>query len=283
MKPRSPAVSGSSKSLQKALRVLLHLGDRGPEMGITQLARELDLNKATVYRFLSAMQKFELIEKNPVTDRYRLGVRLHDLGCRALEGRTLSGEAHHFLVELSRRCGESASIAVPGAGGIVCLDRVDSPDSIITARTPIGGHFPAHCTAIARVILAHLSTEEVWNVLRRNGMRRFTSRTIDNPNELLRVLDGTRRCGYASEHGELEIGLSGVAAPIFMRGTQVIAAVGVAGPCERFEGPEVERKITMVRDFAARISHALGRRASELPTPAIAPTYDPFFLGETKK
>ena len=268
--------AGSSKSLQKAMRILLHLGAVGPEMGITQLADELRLNKTTVYRLLNAMEKFELIEKNSQNERYRLGLKLHELGCRALESRSLQGEAHRFLVELSRRCNESVSIAVPGAGGIICLDRVDSLDNVITARTPVGGRFHPHCTAVGKAILAYLPDAEIAAVMKRNGMPGFTSNTIRKYSELLQVLDLTRHRGYASDTQELEKGLSGVAATIFMRGGQPIAAVGIAGPSPRFLQEELTSKIALVRDFAARISKALGRRASELPSPGRGSFYDPF-------
>ena len=59
---------GASKSLQKALRILLYLGENGPELGVTQLASGLSLNKTTVHRLLSAMKKFDLIEKNPLSN-----------------------------------------------------------------------------------------------------------------------------------------------------------------------------------------------------------------------
>jgi IclR family KDG regulon transcriptional repressor len=262
--------------LQKALRLLLHLGEYGPEMGITQLASELALNKTTVYRLLNAMQKFELIEKNPENERYRLGLKLHELGCRALESRSLRNEAHGFLVELSRRCNESVSLAVPGAGGIVCLDRVDCLDSIITARTPIGGRFQPHCTAAGKAILAWLPDEEIRAIMKRNGMPRFTSNTVSKLADLMYVLDLTRRQGYASDSGELERGLSGIAAPIFMRGSHLVAALGMAGPSGRFQLEELTQKIALIKDFAARLSRALGRRASELPVATRGTIYDPF-------
>jgi len=268
--------SGSSKSLQKALRLLLHLGEHGPEMGITQLARELALNKTTVYRLLSAMQKFELIERNPSNERYRLGLKLHELGCRALESRTLRSEAHGFLVELSRRCNESVSLAVPGAGSIVCLDRVDSLNSIVTARAPVGGRFQPHCTAAGKAILAYLPDEEIRAIIKRNGMPRFTSGTISKYSDLMNDLDLTRRQGFASDNGELERGLSGIAAPIFMRGSDLVASLGIAGPSGRFQLEELAQKIALVKDFAARISKALGRRASELPVATRGTIYDPF-------
>ena len=262
--------------MQKALRLLLHLGEYGPEMGITQLAGELCLNKTTVYRLLNAMRKFDLIEKNPATEKYRLGLRLHELGCRALESRSLRGEAHEFLVELSRRSNESVSLAVPGAGGIICLDRVDCLDSIITARTPIGGRFHPHCTAAGKAILAWLPDAEIHAIIKRNGMPRFTSATLSKMTDLLNDLDLTRRQGFASDHGELERGLSGIAAPIFMRGSDLVAALGIAGPSGRFQLEELAQKIALVKDFAARISRALGRRTSELPVATRGTIFDPF-------
>jgi IclR family transcriptional regulator, KDG regulon repressor len=273
---RRSQAPGSSKSLQKALRLLLHLAESGPEMGITQLANDLDLNKTTVYRLLNAMQSFDFIEKSPANEKYRLGLRLHELGCRALDSRTLSGESHTFLVELARRCNESVSIAALAGGNIVCLDRVDSRDAIIIARTPIGGRFQPHCTAVGKAILAFLPTAQMGEVVKRNGMPCFTSSTIVSYKALRLELELTRRRGYAVDSGELENGLSGIAAPVFMRGTDVVAAVGMAGPTPRFLGEEFAKRLPLIRDFAARISRAFGRRASELPVPRQGSFYEPF-------
>ena len=94
---------GPSKSLQKALRILLYMGEQSPEAGVTELASELGLTKATVHRLLNTMERFDLIERNVESERYRLGLKLHQLGSRAVESRTLRTEAHRLLVEMSRR------------------------------------------------------------------------------------------------------------------------------------------------------------------------------------
>ena len=268
--------SGSSKSLQKALRLLLHLGEKGSEMGVTQLAAELHLNKATAYRLLRTMQKFGLIEQNPSNERYRLGLRLHQLGCRALDSRRLHIEAHPFLVELARRSRESVSLAVRHETSILCLDRVDFPDCVISARTPVGGCFHAHCTAAGKAILAYLSIPEVRAIITQHGMHRFTSQTMDHYAPLWQNLDLTRHRGYATDHGESELGLTGIAAPVFMRGTHAVAALGMAGPTQRFSGDHFDPKVAMLKDFANRISRAMGRLTSELPVPVNRPYWDPF-------
>jgi len=248
------------------MRILIHLGEHGPEASLTQLSSGLALNKSTVYRLLSAMQKFHLVEQNPLNNKYRLGLKFHELGARALQARPLQSEARPFLVELARRSGESVSLAVPGAGGVICLDRIDSPTSIITVRTLIGERFPAHCTAVAKAILAWLPQREAYNVLFRNGMKLYTPLTIPSLRKLKIALDLTRRQGYATDHEELEKGLSGIAAPVLYKGSRIIAALGMAGPTLRFVGPDLEKKIPLLMDFAARLSKHLSRGPADFGT-----------------
>lgn len=253
-----PTAPGSSKSLQKALRILLHLGQNGPELGVTQLASALNLDKATVHRLLNAMEKFGMIERNADNERYRLGLKLHELGTKAVESRTLQSEAHRFLLEMSRRSHETVSLAVPGAGGVICLDRVNSAHTMITLRTSVGAQFPAHCTAVGKAVLAFLPDQEIDAVLLRNGLPRFTPSTLTRPADLRENLRQIRQRGYALDNQELERGLSGVAAPVLLAENRVAAAVGIAGPTLRFRGKELAQKIALVREIAAKLSSSLG-------------------------
>jgi IclR family transcriptional regulator, KDG regulon repressor len=255
---RKIAAPGSSKSLQKALRILVHLGQNGPELGITQLAAALNLDKATVHRLLNAMEKFGMIERNADNERYRLGLKLHELGTKAVESRTLRTEAHRFLLEMSCRSHETVSLAVPGAGGILCLDRVNSPDTVITVRTNVGAHFPAHCTAVGKAVLAFLPDQEINALLLRNGLPRFTPSTFTRASVLKENLRQIRQRGYAVDNQELERGLSGVAAPVLLAENRVVAAVGIAGPTLRFRGKDLAQKIALVREMAMKLSASLG-------------------------
>ena len=259
-RPRAGGEAGSSKSLQKALRILLCMGENGPEMGVTQLASGLSLNKTTVHRLLNAMEKFDLIEKDPEGDRYRLGLKLHDLGTKAVESRTLRTEAHRFLLELSRVSRESVSLAVPGPGGVVCLDRADSRDTVITVSTPIGSRFPAHCTAVAKAALAYLPESEVDAILSGARLTPYTPFTLTSLPKVKKNLREVVERGYAMDCQETERGLTGVAAPVRSREGRVIAAVGMAGPTPRFRGKELAQKIALTKQIAGKISASLGDR-----------------------
>jgi IclR family transcriptional regulator, KDG regulon repressor len=251
--------NGSSKSLQKALRILVYMGEQAPEAGVTQLASELGLTKATVHRLLNAMERFELIEKNAESERYRLGLKLHQLGSRAVESRTLRSEAHRLLLEMSRRSRETVSLAVPAPGGVVCLDRSDSPHTIIKVCTPVGAMFPPHCTAAGKALLAYMSDDDLNEIVKKNGQRQYTQFTITQLSDLKENLRLIRQRGYAVDHQELERGLSGVAAPVLTAHERVIAAVGIAGPTLRFRGKELAEKVSLVTEIAARLAMALGR------------------------
>jgi len=250
---------GSSKSLQKALRILIHMGEHCPEAGVSQLASELGLTKATVHRLLNAMERFELIERNSENERYRLGLKLHQLGIKAVESRTLRNEAHRLLLEMSRRSRETVSLAVPAPGGVVCLDRVNSPHTVINVCTPVGAMFPPHCTAAGKAILAYLTEEELQEVLRRSGLRQYSPFSISRLPDLKENLRLIRQRGYAVDHQELERGLSGVAAPVLGAHERVIAAVGIAGPTQRFRAKELAQKIALVTEIAARLSMSSAR------------------------
>jgi len=234
------------------------MGKNGPEMGVTQIASALNLNKTTVHRLLNAMARFELIEKNAESDRYRLGLKLHELGSRAVESRTLRTEAHRFLLALSRESHETVSLAVPGPGGALCLDRVDSPDTVITVRTTVGALFPPHCAAVGKAAIAHLPEREIDSILSISGLTRYTPFTLTHIEDVKENLREAASRGYALDQQELERGLSGVAAPVRTREGRVIAAVGMTGPTPRFRGKELAQKIALTKEIAAKLSASLG-------------------------
>ena len=259
---KSDTGPGSSKSLQKAMHILFHMGQHGPEMRIAEIASGLHLNKTTVYRLLNALERLDLVQKDPENERYRLGLKLHELGTKAVRSRTLQTEARRYLMEMARACNEAVSLAVPGAGGVVCLERFDSPRTMISVRTPVGALFPAHCSAAGKAVLAYLGEEDVHAILLKNRLTRYTAHTHTQIAELKNDLRRVRQRGYALDEQELERGLTGVAAPVISQDARVIGAVGIAGPTQRFQGKDLAEKIELVRMTARKIAANLGDRGS---------------------
>src|ERR1700688_2944708 len=246
-KQKSSVAAGSSKSLQKAMKILFYMGQHGPETRIAEIASGLHLNKTTVYRLLSALEGLDLVQKDPENEHYCLGLKLHELGTKAVRARTLQSEARRYLREMAHVCNETVSLAVPGAGGVVCLERFDSPRTMITVRTPVGALFPAHCSAAGKAVLAYLSEEDVDAILLNNRLTRYTVNTHTRMAEVKNDLRRVRERGYALDEQELEYGLNGVAAPVISQDARVVGAVGIAGPTQRFQGKDLAEKIDLVR------------------------------------
>jgi IclR family KDG regulon transcriptional repressor len=259
---KSALRAGSSKSLQKAMHILFYMGQHGPEMRIAEIASGLHLNKTTVYRLLSALERLDLVQRDPENERYRLGLKLHELGTKALRARTLQSESRRYLREMAHVCNEAVSLAVPGAGGVLCLERFDSPRTMITVRTPVGALFQAHCTAAGKAVLAYLSEENVDAIVLNNRLTRYTDHTHTRIADLKNDLRRIRQRGYALDEQELEYGLNGVAAPVISQDARVIGAVCVAGPTQRFQGKDLAEKIDLVKMTAQKIATNLGDRGS---------------------
>jgi IclR family KDG regulon transcriptional repressor len=261
-KQKSAVPAGSSKSLQKAMKILFYMGQHGPETRIAEIAAGLHLNKTTVYRLLSALEGLDLVQRDPENEHYRLGLKLHELGTKAVRARTLQSEARRYLREMAHVCNEAVSLAVPGAGGVVCLERFDSPRTMISVRTPVGALFPAHCSAAGKAVLAYLSEDDVDAILVNNRLTRYTEHTHTRMAELKNDLRRVRERGYALDEQELEYGLNGVAAPVISPDAHVIGAVGIAGPTPRFQGKDLADKVNLVRMTAQKIAANLGDRSS---------------------
>jgi IclR family KDG regulon transcriptional repressor len=255
---RITAVSapGSSKSLQKALRILLHMGQRSPNVGVAELASELGLNKSTVYRLLCAMEKFGLVERLPEGERYRLGLKLHELGTRAIESRNLRAEAHPFLMELAEKSGECVHLAVPSPRGAICLDQVESSTRFMV-RTPIGSIFEPHCSAIGKAVVAFMPDMELNHLLSSQEFTKYTAFTLTRVSDIKKDLRGVVKKGYALDRQETEMGINCIAVPLHLPSMRGAGAIGMSGPIHRFQGKALKEKIAMNKEIVARIAERL--------------------------
>ncbi|MCI0622094.1 MAG: IclR family transcriptional regulator [Acidobacteria bacterium] len=250
-----------NKSLAKAFRILDCLGAHGPELGVTEISVHLGMNKSTVHRLLSALERFGLVEQAQEREKYSLGLKLLELGNLAVQSRRLQAQAHTRLIEMSRRANETVHLALLSDGDVVYLDKIEANNSLVSIPSAIGRRLPAHCTGLGKVLLASLKEQELDELLGRRELTRFTDRTITSRRELRRELQQVRMQGYALDQGEAERGLHCVAAPVFDHQKRIAAAISISGPSVRFQGQELEQKIALVKETALKISQGVGYRS----------------------
>lgn len=243
--------------LERAMSLLDAFVPERPERGVSELARTLGLHRATVHRILSVLERLGCVEQLPESGRYRLGMKLIELGSRASAGLTLPTVAKPELEHLVRMTGETSHLmVVDGAEGLY-LEKVESTRPF---RMPsqVGRRLPLHCTGVGKALLAFLPEQEASRILRERGLPRFTENTITSTAALQRELARIRHRGYAVDREEAERGLRCVGAPIVGRDGTAVAAISIAGPAVRV-GPKSEARFArLVLAAAQRISRRLG-------------------------
>jgi DNA-binding IclR family transcriptional regulator len=202
-----------------------------------------------------------LLDQDRERDRYRLGMKLFELGNIVLANMDLHREARPFVDALTRQSGQAVHLAVFDGHRALVIHRADaSPEK--GQPTALIEQAPVHCTSVGKAILAFQSAATIDRVIS-VGLIRFTDATITDP-ELLRVeLDAVRERGYALDEGEHQPGVRCVAAPIRDQSGRVVAGISITGPFWRLPLSEVEGLAKVAIHYANAISLAVGYRPAQ--------------------
>lgn len=238
-------------AVTRALAVLDALAEDDAELGTNELARRTGINPSTVSRLLATLANAGLVEHVAGTGRYRLGLRLVQLGNLVLERRDLRTIARPQLRALVAITDETATLSVPGERNAVTIDFVQSPSSVQSVAQ-VGRPSVGHATATGKVMLAFAGRETPQSV------EPYTSRTITDRAALAEELDRVRARGWAQSVGEREEDLNAIAAPVWDSHGNLVAIVGVQGPSTRFTAKTMRAAVEPLREHSSTISSALG-------------------------
>ena len=243
-------------SVGNAARVLKAFTSRRREYGVSELARELDLSTSSVHRILATLKAENLVEQDPDSGRYRLGLAIYDLAAAVTAGFDLSHAILQPMAVLRNQTGETVHVAVLDGREVVYVERLDSPHTL-RIFLDVGRRNWAHCTGTGKVLLAHLPSNELDRLLDGWDLAPVTKKTVTDQTELRAELRRIRRAGHAINHGESEEDTISIGAPIRDRSGSVVAAMSVAGPENRMN-EDLQGVIQTVMSAASAASSRLG-------------------------
>jgi IclR family KDG regulon transcriptional repressor len=258
-KQRSRVKPGRLSSVTTALRLLKAFSEKDDEIGISTLSKRLGIAKSTVHRLAVTLVSEGMLEQDPESGKYRLGIALFGLGALVRRRMNVSTQARPYLFALREKTNETVHLAILDGSEIMYVYNLESSQAI-RMRSDLGVRKPAYCTAEGQAILAFQPAETVERIIR-EGLLPRTPQTITDPTRLMRTLDTIRQRGCAIEDEESEIGMRCIAAPIRNDAGEVVAAVAVAGPASRLSKKTIADFIPHVIESADRISARLGARA----------------------
>jgi len=247
------------KSVDRVLHLLEIMAEEKGEMELKDLSKKTHINTTTLYRLLQTLQSRGFVAQNPYTGRYRLGLKLLELGHAVVEQIELRRIALPFLEELTEKTGETANLVVLDEGEAVYIEKVESPASLRMFHR-IGKQAPAHATGVGKVLLAALPSEKVTEIIKSKDLCKLTENTITSPENLQKELEKIRKNGFAIDNEECEVGAKCIAAPIRDYTNQVVAAVSISGPSARLSEERLNELVKVVKEAAFKISQEIGYR-----------------------
>jgi IclR family pca regulon transcriptional regulator len=250
-------VASSSQSLERGLAMLSAFKPATPELGISDLARELGLTRSTSHRYAATLARLGYLQQNPQTRKYRLGPRVLDLGFSAINSMELRQISAPHLQQLSDETGRTVNMAILDGVDIVYIDRCRTSQQgqrEIDLDLHVGSRLPAYCTSMGKVLMAFLPTEERAALIDRVQFADRGPNTIATKSALAAELERVRERGVGVNNEELAYGLRSIAVPVWGSGGTVVAAINVA----------VHRSAGSIEELADRLSPTLRRAAAEI-------------------
>lgn len=242
-------------TVTKALQVLQAFTYEHPVLGVSELARRLEMGKSSVHRILSTLAEQGFVVKT-ADDRYRLGLKLHELGQQVVSSLELREVAHVPLEKLRNETGETVHLAVLEGSDVVYVHRIES-QATLRMFSRVGRRVPAHTTSSGKCLLAFGEEADVEEVIAA-GLPRVGPRTITSRSAFLQALKKIRADGFAVSVEENERGVISIGAPVFGHDRSCVAAISMAAPMLRISEDKVPHFSRIVRRCALEISSGMG-------------------------
>lgn len=245
------------QSVDRITTILSLLANAGKGVGITDLFAVCDLPKSTLHRTLNSLMDHGFVLQDAETKKYRLGPAVLRLGASFLMQNDLRSYARPHLEQLGAELNETVYLTLLQNETAICVDTFGASRNL-NYFVQIGREMPFNTTAAAKVLLAYQSEEIIRKIIYTKPLIKLTEKSIVDPDYLFRHILEIRERGYGICQGELEEGVTAIAAPVWNWNNEVTASVAVIGPSVRLRGEMQKTVIDKIICVSEKISRELG-------------------------
>lgn len=249
-----------NNSLEKALELLNYFTKECPVRGLSEISRDSDIPKATVYRLLNTFEKNGFLQKIDIQGQqhqYKLGMKFFELGMLVSQSIELKEVALPIMKKLRDLLNEDVQLSIRENNHAIYIEKLTCTHPV-RLFTRIGRTAPLSAGACARAILSFLNDKEIQEILNKEPLVKYTESTITDKEKLWKSIEESRGKGYTISFGELEPQTVSVGVPIFDYSKNVVASISVAGPEQRFNDRSLTLIIDETKKTAEEISKILG-------------------------
>lgn len=246
------------QSAQRTIQILKAFQSEHRVWGVTELSRELELNKSIVHRLLLTLEEEGMVQRDRESGGYRLGFEAYRIGMIYLGQWNLPEDSSRYLRTLVHDLEMMAHLAVLDAGQVMYINVVYPPRYVGEEFSWAGRRQPPYRSALGKVLLAWLPREQRDQFLKPLAFQPMTNRTIANRDEFKSHLDQVQKQGFAIDDQEISVGGRCVAAPVFDHTRKAVAAISVSATVHQMPREQIQSVVRRVADSALRLSERLG-------------------------
>lgn len=233
MLQRKQESGADTSSTLRAFALLEQVARSAAPLSLDELTVASGLPKPTVHRILGLLREADLLHREPLSKRYVAGPRLTAFARDVLANNSPQRDQRHAILQrLVDEIGETCNFTMRDGDTVVYVDRVETP-SPVRLHMDAGSRVPLHCTASGKLFLARMSPEQADRLVGEGPLKRYTGRTIVDPQALRRELGRIRREGVGTDEGEYLEGSVCLAVPVTDAQGRMIATIAVHGPAPR--------------------------------------------------
>jgi len=248
-------------AVSRALDILELFLDR-PALSAPQITEALGLPRTTVHELVTTLVDRGYLDSTPGAPiRFRLGMRLFQLGSQFADRLDLVREAQEAAAEVAQACDETVHVAVLDGTQVVYIAKVDSthPVRMVSA---VGRRLPAHCTAVGKMLLSGLGEEALDARYPRNqNLTAMTPRSVVSPTKLRAQLTEIHNTGIAFDDCESNEAVRCVAAGVYDHTGRMVAAMSISAPIMRWNEANAAQWSELIAEGAQSLSQRLGHRS----------------------
>jgi len=225
--PTRKSRSFYNKSLERALGILCSFDFDRQEQTLAELSSSLKLPRSTTHRLVSTLVDFDVLQYDPSSGKYSLGLRAFGFGAIANNSFPVKKIAAPFLTQLHSKLNKTIALATFRDDQVVYVDKRENWRNPIRS-TELGRRRPPHFGMFGQLLMAFLPDSEVDRILAKAPLVAYTKNSITDARLFKEKLEIVRQQGYAIDNGEVFEGISGIAAPVRDHSGEVVAGVGVS-------------------------------------------------------
>src|ERR1700730_13238161 len=248
---------GGVQSVDRALLIIETLAEDDEGYRLTDLAVRTGLSPSTVHRLLTTLEKRRFVQFDRDDTMWHIGVKSFAVGSTFVRRRNFVTEALPYLRKLRDQTRETANLAVIDDGAMIVLTRVESRE-VMRSVTKVGGRVPMVASGLGKALLSSYSEEDIFAIIRRDGMPRLTSNSIVRAGYLCKSLHEIRQQGYSIDDEEAIVGLRCVSAVVYDDRSEPLAAISVSGKASRVPNDRLPVLGKLVHAVAAELTRVLG-------------------------